>query len=523
MSEEQLLREAAKAFGQDHVFTFWDALSDSERGSLLKNVKEIDFENIKDLLQVPEKRSPNIEERLVPPEEDICGSLVELRANDPALLKHYQRVALKAVHEGKLAVLLLAGGQGTRLGFHLPKGLFSPDLPSGRSLYQIQAEQLLRVQQLAQAEFGSAKPIPWYIMTSECTEETTVEFFLSHKCFGHSPENIIFFEQFTRPAFDFNGKILLEKKYKLSTAPDGNGGLYRALRQRHILEDMEARGVEYIQVYCVDNILVKLPDLDFVGFCLERSSDCAAEVVQKLEPTEPIGVVGMVDGRYRVVEYSEISCETAALRCSLDSTDEPQTALENGTGKQPRLVYSHGNICVHFLTRQFLHRVCQPEPLSTLKYHVAKKKVPFVNLVTGQQVIPTEANGIKFEQFVFDVFPFAENFAIWEVPRNERFSPLKNGPTASTDCPKTSRADYLAYHASLALAAGAILTTGSGCENDSENGDGGEAIIEISPLVSYAGENLECLKGRRLQGVNLLELDRESNQPVLRQLTMNQT
>ncbi|KAA3680160.1 uncharacterized protein DEA37_0011136 [Paragonimus westermani] len=111
--------------------------------------------------KVPEKRSPNIEERLVPPEEDICGSLVELRANDPALLKHYQRVALKAVHEGKLAVLLLAGGQGTRLGFHLPKGLFSPDLPSGRSLYQIQAEQLLRVQQLAQAEFGSAKPIPW--------------------------------------------------------------------------------------------------------------------------------------------------------------------------------------------------------------------------------------------------------------------------------------------------------------------------------------------------------------------------
>ncbi|CAH8533664.1 unnamed protein product [Dicrocoelium dendriticum] len=417
------------------------------------------------------------------------------------------------------------GGQGTRLGFHFPKGLYSPGLPSGRSLYQIQAEQLLRVAQLAQQEFGSKATIPWYIMTSEHTKECTVLYFKAHNYFGHDPNNVVFFEQFSLPVFSLDGKILMEKKYKLCTSPDGNGGLYQALKRRGILEDMSARGVEYVQIYGVDNILVKLPDLHFVGFCIAKSAECAAEVVEKVDADEPIGIVVRVDGRYRVVEYTELPREIASLR--VDSEASPHTAPTQGTSPmvveqaRSRLVYSHGNICVHFVTREFLQRVCEPECLTSLNHHVAKKKVPHINLFTGESVVPTDPNGVKFEKFVFDVFPFAKSFAIWEVPRKERFSPLKNGPSASSDCPSTSRSDYLSFHASLALAAGAEFVNSPANQKESPSRDHSRTVIEISPLVSYAGENLESLKGVQLQGINLLEIDKDTGQPVLIRMTNN--
>ncbi|CAL8106761.1 unnamed protein product [Calicophoron daubneyi] len=516
----------AKKYGQEHIFKFWDELNSSQQDTLEKCLKDFDFQSIPRLFKTPSKIPRNLEDRLKPPERDICGSLAELRLKNSALLEKYVQTGLKAVHEGKVAVLLLAGGQGTRLGVKYPKGLYCPDLPSGRSLYQIQAEHLHRVATLAMQKFGSLPTIPWYIMTSERTEEVTLAYFKSHNYFGHDSKNVIFFEQFALPAFDSNGKILLEKKHKISMAPDGNGGLYRALRERHIIEDMASRGVEYVQVYGVDNILVKLPDLPFIGFSIDRAVECADQVVEKVDPAEPIGVVGMVDGRYQVVEYSEISPETAALRNDgtlQDGAVNHMPANGNVHKHSERLTYSHGNICVHFFTRKFLERVTQPEIESSLKYHVAKKKIPHVDLTTGQVVTPTEPNGVKFEKFVFDVFPFAEHFGLWEVPRNEQFSPLKNGPNEKKDCPLTSRHDYLAYHRRLAEAAGArfvdaenggIEQHANGCTNG-DSGNSSETVIEISPLITYSGENLECLKDKVLKGVNLLELAEDTREPKL--------
>ncbi|CAH8548933.1 unnamed protein product [Heterobilharzia americana] len=280
---------------------------------------------------------------------------------------------------------------------------------------------------------------------------------------------------------------------------DGNGGLYRALMKRGILSDMKSRGIEYVQIYCVDNILVKLPDLHFIGFCIENNADCAAQVVQKFDPEESIGVVGVVDGHYQVVEYSEISPSTASLRVNQydhhDDLNNSKIVHNNRdlsyTNNLNRLVYSHGNICVHFTTRLFLESVCQDDIQMKMKYHRAQKKVIHIDIETGEQIIPQKPNAIKFEKFVFDVFPFAKRFFIWEVPRDEQFSPIKNGPGAIEDCPKTSRNDLLNYHTRLAKNAGAIIID----DHSTSNGNGYQnsvyekALIEISPLITYDGEH----------------------------------
>lgn len=269
-----------------------------------------------------------------------------------------------------------------------------------------------------------------------------------------------------------DGKVLLETPSRVAVAPDGNGGLYAATRaplfpknkSHTVLTDLAKRGVLYVHAYCVDNCLVRVADPVFLGYCIEKQADCAAKVVPKSHPTESVGVVARRGNKFSVVEYSEISQEQAERR-------DPDTG---------ELSFRAGNIANHFYTTEYLNQVEKFE--EQLAFHIARKKIPHTDLDSGKFVKPTKPNGMKLELFVFDVLPFTERFTVLQVIRNEEFSPLKNAPGTGSDDPETSRRDLLAQHRRFLEKAGAKV-------KDSVE-------IEISPLVSYAGEGLESIKGK---------------------------
>ncbi|KAI7815179.1 UDP-N-acetylhexosamine pyrophosphorylase-like protein [Rhyzopertha dominica] len=463
---------------QTHLLKFWDEINDEERNAFLEHLDSLPLE---DYVQVFKKAINTLLEDVrkyddlmkpVPPEN--FGSAENC---SPEKLEEYKRIGLKEIANGSVGVLLMAGGQGTRLGVSHPKGMYSIGLPSGKTLYQVQAERIRRVQQLAEDEFEVKAQVPWYIMTSESTREATQDFLERNNYFGLSPENVILFDQSVLPSFDFDGKIILDGKTKISFTPGGNGGIYSALKDNGILEDMEKRGIQYVHTYSVDNLLVKVADPIFVGYCVHRRAECGAKVVRKNSPSEPLGVICEVDGHFQVVEYSEVTEKTSKL-----------------TDSEGNLVFSAGNICNHFFTVKFLCDIANQYE-KELKLHVAKKKVPYVD-DCGKYIKPTEPNAIKVEKFIFDVFPFARNFVMWEVPRYTEFSALKNSDSVGKDCPKTAKRDLLALHKIYLQNAGATVI-----------GD----EVEISPLISYAGENLQHVKNEIFQSPTVLLADQENH------------
>lgn len=462
----QELRASLNRYGQGHVLQFWDDLSIVEQLQLVADLETIDLEEMQEMWDRTQNEAglPGLED-MVPIEEELCESYSTC---DPQTLQAYQEEALRAMSEGQVGVLLLAGGQGTRLGVPYPKGMYDIGLASGKTLYQIQVERILRLQELAKRLTGRDGQIRMYVMTSESTKQPTLDFFQMHGYFGASEEQISIFEQRTIPAFDHKGRFLLEKKNKVARSPDGNGGLYWALKNEGILEDLEKRDVRYLHAFCVDNVLVKVADPHFMGYCIAKKAEAGNKVVEKGWPTEAVGVVVKINNRIQVVEYSEISQEQAEQR---DTSG--------------RLTFRAGNICNHFFTTEFLKRVCLKHERE-LPHHVAHKKVGFVSLETGATVAPPAPNAIKLEKFVFDVFQFSHSFVVWECIREEEFSPLKNADGAEKDTPTTARQSLHTLHRQYLERAGARL------KGDPDDG------VEVSPLVSYAGEGLELLAGKTL-------------------------
>ncbi|XP_058442689.1 UDP-N-acetylhexosamine pyrophosphorylase [Malaya genurostris] len=459
MTNLHVLKENLTKYNQDHLLKYWDELNANEKRILVEDIEELNLDEVNLFFERATSSLKEDEAKLDDKMDPVCeDKFLSTSRENIEQLELYKCEGLQQISLGKVGVLLMAGGQGTRLGFAHPKGMFNIGLPSNKSLFCVQAQRILKLQRLAMELTGNNGRITWYIMTSEHTMEPTKKYFEQNNYFGLHADDILMFEQGSLPCYDFEGRIILDEKYRIAKAPDGNGGLYRALRDRGILDDMNRRGVLFLHTHSVDNILIKVADPVFIGYCVSQKADCAAKVVEKAHPNEAVGVVCQVDGKYQVVEYSEITPATANLR-------KPDG----------RLVFNAGNICNHFFTAAFLRKIGETFE-KQLKLHVAKKKIPFVD-THGNRCTPKSPNGIKIEKFVFDVFEFAEHFVTVEVPRDEEFSALKNADIVGKDCASTARTDIYKLHKKYIEAAGGFV-------------DGVEC--EISPLLSYAGEGLKA-------------------------------
>lgn len=464
------LRQKYQAAGQQHVFDFWDTLNDSDKSSLLKQLASIDPAEITAIADSCIVNAPSGHDD----KKSAPCTVAELPSQATAsIVEHNEEkskwydLGLDLISQNKVAVVLLAGGQGTRLGSSAPKGCYDVGLPSKSTLFQLQAERIKKIAELAAARSSGTTPsIPWYIMTSGPTRKVTEEFFEENSYFGLSQKDVIFFEQGTLPCLTGEGKIILSGPSEVAVAPDGNGGVYGALLKNGILDDIKKRGVEHIHTYCVDNCLVKVADPVFIGFSAERKVKIATKVVRKRDATESVGLIVSKNSHPAVLEYSEIDPE-----------------LASATTADGLLKLRAANIVNHYYSADFLLGIGNWKS-TYLPFHIAHKKIPYADLKTGQQVKPSEPNGYKLEQFVFDVFPnltFNE-FASLEVERSSEFSPLKNAPGSSNDNPETSRKDLLNQSKRWLIEAGALI------KDDQE--------VEVRPAASYGGEGLEKYKGK---------------------------
>jgi len=408
-----------------------------------------------------------------PPEESSCVSLSAIPLSERL---EYEQRGKQEISEGRAAVIILGGGQGTRLGFDGPKGMYDIGLPSGKSLFQLYAERIASLTRLVQEEkdaaLGAAVApltvvIPLFIMTSPLNHAATVKFFESNSFFGLKSEHVHFFPQGTLPALSLKGgKIIMQSGYEVSQAPDGNGGIYNALEVSGALAMLEGvYNSRSCHVFSVDNAISKVADPTFLGFCISRGAEVGNKVVWKRSPEERVGVVARKGGKAAIVEYTELS-----------------GGLANATDASGKLRFGAGNICNHYFTVPFLRHVAtvNKEQPALMPYHVAVKKVPAAHADTGATVAPDESNGSKLEAFIFDSFPLARSSAILEVNREEEFTPVKNAPGAAADSPEAAKKMIMEIHRNWVIAAGGSFSE-----------EATSTPFEVSPFVSYAGEGLE--------------------------------
>jgi UDP-N-acetylglucosamine/UDP-N-acetylgalactosamine diphosphorylase len=397
------LAERFRVHKQQHVLRWWDELSPAQREHLETQLGEIELDRINQLWQqgaegAAEETPAELAHRAHPPSQ-----LVRVPRNDGdrQAWNEARRAGCELLRSGRVGVILVAGGEGSRLGFPYPKGQFPIGPVSGKPLFQLLAEQVVARSRAA----GAA--IPYYVMTSDATHDETVAFFKERGHFGLESRLVHFFRQGTMPAVDLaTGRLLLGSKHELVLNPDGHGGILNALDRSTLFDQMRDSGIDFLYYHQVDNPLARVCDPAFLGFHAQSGSDVSTKVVAKLSAAERMGVAVEVDGRTQIIEYSDLPAEIAERRVP-----------------QGELLFWAGNTAIHIFSRSFLTRL--RDSRAELPFHRAIKKVPHID-DQGMLVEPTKENAVKFERFIFDVLPLAERSLVVEARREDEFCPLKN-------------------------------------------------------------------------------------------------
>ncbi len=413
-------------FGQAHLLKYWHELSLEERQCLTSQIESIDFQEIADLVNGVSKEVDWLELALkaAPP------SAIRLHDPNPSFNEAQAReCGEQAIRDGKIGMILVAGGQGTRLGFDLPKGMFRIGPVSNRSLFAMHVDSIRG----AMRRFATS--IPMYVMTSPATDLQTREYFDRHHALGLKPEELVVFCQGSMPAVDaLSGKILMETKHQIALSPDGHGGIVSALERHGILKSAADRGIEHFFYAQVDNPMVRACDPTLIGYHLLAASQMTTQVVKKRFAFEKVGNVVAIHGRTHIIEYSDLP-ESVANRTDADG----------------ELCLWAGNIAVHIMELSFL--ASSTKNANSLPFHRARKLVPFLG-EDGILVQPANANATKFERFVFDLLPLADRAIVVEADAAEAFAPVKNAEGAPADTPSATRDAISAQHRRWLVQAG---------------------------------------------------------------------
>lgn len=375
-------------YGQEHVLKYYDELSEAQKEALLEQIAATDMS----ILDSCRHREELAKKGVISPLAAM--QLSEIKEKE----EEFTKVGLDAIRAGKVGAVLLAGGMGTRLGSDDPKGMYNVGLTRELYIFECLINNLLEV--VRQADTW----IHLFVMTSDKNNDATISFLKGHKFFGYQEEYVHFFEQEMAAATDYSGKIYLEEKGKLSTSPNGNGGWFISMKNAGLLDFVEKQGIEWMNVFAVDNVLQRIADPCFVGATIEKNCTVGAKVVRKNAPDEKVGVMCLEDGRPSIVEYYEL---TEDLMNARDENGDP--------------AYNFGVILNYLFYVPELIRISDRQ----LPLHIVEKKIPYLN-EAGELVKPEAPNGYKFENLVLDMIHQMSSCLPFEVVREKEFAPIKN-------------------------------------------------------------------------------------------------
>ncbi len=374
--------------GQEHLLRYYEELNEEQRENLLRQIEHLDME----LPKMVEHGVKEAERGVLAPLGAITLDEIDKKRQS------YETSGIQAIKKCKVGAVLLAGGQGTRLGLDGPKGMLNIGVDKELFLFERLVGNLMEVVEKTGAW------IPLFIMTSEKNNEDTVTFFKEKNYFGYDPRYVFFFVQQMAPSVSYEGKLYMEDKDKVSTSPNGNGGWFVSLVKAGLLDEVRKFGVEWLNVFAVDNVPQKIADPVFVGAVLENKCVCGAKVVAKADPNERVGVLCLEDGKPSIVEYYEMTDEIIHSR--------------DGEGK---LLYNFGVILNYLFQVDTLVQIVE----QNLPLHVVERKIPYIN-ENGEYVKPEQPNGYKFETLVLDMIHLMDNCLSFEVERDKEFAPIKN-------------------------------------------------------------------------------------------------